>query len=100
MTIAVLKHSLLSESANNIFVYSNNPVDKPQPVTVYNYAIETIHKNTNDRRHKSLLLTEQTARGANSSLQSMSTLRGSNSVPLGLCTRCYPIRYWAPRMVR
>src|SRR6476660_5537796 len=34
--------------------------------------------------------------GANSSLQSISALRGSNSVPLALYARCYPMRYRAP----
>src|SRR5688572_27042873 len=33
--------------------------------------------------------------GANSSLQSISALRGSNSVPLALFTSCYPTRHRA-----
>src|SRR5688572_10184989 len=44
---------VLSFLINNIFRFFNNPVDKPQPVTVYSYVIETVHKNTHDRRHKS-----------------------------------------------
>src|ERR1043165_3359302 len=36
--------------------------------------------------------------GANSSLQSMSALRGSNSLPLALYARCYPTRHRAPKI--
>ena len=69
---------------NNI-LYWNSPVDTPQPVTVYSYAIETIHKNTNG---EDINLNYQQNRqpaihGAISSLQSMSAY-GSISAPLAL----------------
>src|ERR1043165_8163617 len=54
-------------------------------ITVYNYAILNYQQNRQPAIH-----------GANSSLQSMSALRGSNSVPLTLYARCYPMRYRAP----
>src|ERR1043165_5604581 len=53
-------------------------------ITVYNYAILNYQQNRQPAIH-----------GADSSLQSMSALRGSNSVPLTLYARCYPMRYRA-----
>src|SRR5688572_9060560 len=75
-----------SGSNNNIFSLIKRLTNALR-CTFTCYAIEILTTNRTDSLQYN---------GANSSLQSMSTLRGSNSVPVGLCARCYPMRYRPP----